>query len=139
MIRTISAMCAIQGARKAIELYKELFGAVLLVSFEDNSNIVHAEVGIGDSVFMIGEPWGDHAYTMAVGLKVADARATWDRAIAAGCTEIYPLELQFYGDLAGRVRDPFGNQWAISTHVEDVSPREQGVRFHKMMRGESWK
>ena len=138
VLRTLTPTCAVKGARDAIALYERLFGAKLLMSLEGpDGAIAHAELGIGDSVFMIGEPWTEPVM-MAVALRVDDAQAVWDRAITAGCTPIFPLEMQFYGDLAGRVRDPFGNQWAISTPVEKVAPKEQGRRFHKMMRGEPW-
>ena len=58
-------------------------------------------------------------------LRLADdVDALWERAIAAGATEVFPLELQFYGDKGGRVRDPFGHTWGLGQHVEDVSPEE---------------
>ncbi|HLN18039.1 MAG TPA: hypothetical protein VK277_14950 [Acidimicrobiales bacterium] len=46
---------------------------------------------------------------------------------------IYPLDNQFYGDRGGRVRDPFGHQWMLSTHIEDVSPAEMDRRMQAML------
>jgi PhnB protein len=40
-----------------------------------------------------------------------------------------PLENQFYGDRAGCVVDPFGYQWTLMTHIEDVSPEEMKKRL----------
>jgi PhnB protein len=48
----------------------------------------------------------------------------WERAVARGCEVVYPLADQFYGDRGGRLRDPFGQQWMLSTHIEDVEPDE---------------
>jgi len=49
-----------------------------------------------------------------------DVDAVWQAALDAGAEVIYPLENQFYGDRAGRIKDPFGHQWMLSQHVEDV-------------------
>jgi PhnB protein len=42
---------------------------------------------------------------------------------------IYPLADQFYGERGGRVRDPFGHQWMLSTHIEDVDRAELDRRM----------
>ena len=55
-----------------------------------------------------------------------DVDAAWQRAVAAGAEVIYPLEDQFYGERGGRLRDPFGQQWMMSQHIEDVPPRGDG-------------
>jgi PhnB protein len=48
--------------------------------------------------------------------------------VAAGAEVIYPLEDQFYGERGGRVRDPFGQQWMMSQHIEDVQADEMARR-----------
>ncbi|HEY0998431.1 MAG TPA: VOC family protein, partial [Streptosporangiaceae bacterium] len=58
----------------------------------------------------------------------ADVDAAWERAVAAGTEVIYPLEDQFYGERGGRLRDPFGHQWMMSQHIEDVPPGEMARR-----------
>jgi PhnB protein len=57
-----------------------------------------------------------------------DVDAAWERAIAAGAEVVYPLEDQFYGDRAGRLRDPFGQQWMLSQRIEQVSREEMDRR-----------
>jgi hypothetical protein len=52
----------------------------------------------------------------------------WERAVAAGAEVIYPLEDQFYGERGGRLRDPFGQQWMMSQHIEDVTAEEMARR-----------
>jgi hypothetical protein len=34
----------------------------------------------------------------------------------------------FWGDRYGKVTDPFGHDWGIATHKEDLSPEEIGKR-----------
>ena len=58
-----------------------------------------------------------------------DADAVHARALAAGATQINPIEDHLHGDRAGSVRDPFGHRWAIATHVEDVSDEELARRM----------
>jgi PhnB protein len=53
-----------------------------------------------------------------------DVDSVWERAVKAGATVIYPLEDQFYGDRAGRLRDPFGHQWILSQRITDFSPQD---------------
>jgi predicted enzyme related to lactoylglutathione lyase len=57
-----------------------------------------------------------------------DVDAAWQRAVAAGAEVIYPLEDQFYGERGGRLRDPSGQQWMMSQHIEDVPAEEMARR-----------
>jgi PhnB protein len=34
----------------------------------------------------------------------------------------------FWGDRFGKLTDPFGHQWALATHIEDVAPEEMEKR-----------
>jgi PhnB protein len=61
-------------------------------------------------------------------MYVPDVDKLYARAIKAGCTTLYPLENQFWGDRFCGVRDPFGQEWALATHQEDVSAEAIGKR-----------
>src|SRR5262249_45576978 len=61
-------------------------------------------------------------------LYIADADATYQRALAAGGTPVTTVTALFFGDRVGRVRDPLGNIWWIQAHVEDVDPTELAQR-----------
>ena len=52
----------------------------------------------------------------------------FNRGVAAGATVDMPLMNQFWGDRYGKITDPFGHQWALSQHVEDVAPEEMERR-----------
>jgi PhnB protein len=38
------------------------------------------------------------------------------------------VEDQFWGDRFGTVTDPFGHEWLLATHVEDLSDEEIAER-----------
>jgi PhnB protein len=63
---------------------------------------------------------------------LADSDAAMKQALAAGATEVRPIANQFYGDRSGTISDPFGHQWTLSTHVEDVSDAEMQRRVDAM-------
>ena len=62
-------------------------------------------------------------------LYVPDVDTAFSHAIEAGATVVRPVSDQFYGDRTGTVRDPFGYQWLLGTHVEDVSLEEMQRRM----------
>jgi PhnB protein len=127
---------AVRGADKAAEFYKKVFGAEELMRYAaPNGKIMHCEMKIGDSIFMFGEAVQQPAYNMNVMLYVQDSDAVFKRAVDAGGSVKEPLSDKFYGDRSGRVTDPFGNDWTISTHKEDVPPAEMDRRAKAMMAG----
>lgn len=131
---TLTAYLTVRRASNAIEFYKKAFGATELFRLNmPDGKIAHGEFKIGDSMFMISDenPEWDIASPEKLGgspvalhLYVADADATFSDAIKAGAKETMPLANQFWGDRMGKVVDPFGHQWLIATHIEDVDPSE---------------
>lgn len=134
--RTVSPYLIIKGAGEAIEFYKKAFGAQVITSMAGpGDSVMHAEIKIGDSMIMLSEEWPenhklvsptsvDNHSTVAISLYVEDADALFAQAVAAGATSLYPLENTFWGDRFGKVADPWGHQWQIATHIEDVSAEE---------------
>lgn len=128
----------IDGAARAIDFYKQAFGAVEVMRLESSGGkIGHAEIKIGDSHVMLADEFPDMGargpHTIggtAVGLMVylPDVDVVVDRAVKAGATLERPVENKFYGDRTGGIIDPFGHRWYISTHVEDVPPEEMEKR-----------
>ena len=109
-------------AAEALDFYGRAFGARELGRMPEEGNpdrLMHAQVEINGGAFMVTDHSGPDGPPPAIlpgghlQLVVADARAWWDRAIAAGCVQVMPLERQFWGDDWGMVRDPFGILWAI--------------------------
>jgi PhnB protein len=131
---TITPYLTVRGAGALIEFVKKAFGATLIYEMKrPDGSIGHAEVKIGDSMVMIGEtPDPSQAMPAMLHLYVADSDAWYNRAIAAGATVVREIADQFYGDRSGGVKDMCGNQWWLSTHVEDVSPEEMDRRMAAM-------
>lgn len=127
--------CTVQSCAKAIEFYKRVFGAEERVRMPGPAGlVVHAEMRIGDSIFMLSDPMHNQpTHSMHVMLYTTDCDATFRRAVEAGCSVKQPLSDLFWGDRAGSVVDPFGNQWFIATHKEDVTPEELDKRMKATM------
>jgi len=127
---TVTPYLVVKGVAGLVEFLKEAFDAeeTERMTAPDGS-VVHAEVRIGDSMVMMGEAGGSGAPMPAMlYLYVPDADASYERALRAGASSVRELRNEFYGDRTGGVSDPFGNQWWLATHVEDVSPEELARR-----------
>ena len=126
----ITPFLHVKGAARLLEFLKAAFGAIELMRFPfPNGNIMHAEVKIGDSIVMIDDVMEGYPPTSAsFYLHVSDTDAAYSAALAAGGTSVVAPANQFWGDRAGAVQDPAGNNWWIATHIEDVSPEELASR-----------
>ncbi len=133
---------AIRQAHKAIEWYKDVFRAEEKMALKDQSGtIVHAELVIGDTVVMLAEenpqynrsPLSLGGNTINLFLYTADVDDLVRRAVEKGAKIRMPIEDQFYGDRSGRIEDPFGYIWVVSTHIKDVSTEEMKKVMEDMM------
>lgn len=110
---------------------KEAFDAEELYRLADeHGRIRHAEIRIGDSiVMMFDRPVGWPATPAFLRLYVPDGKATFERALAAGATPVTRMTHLFFGDLVGRVQDPFGNVLWIHQRIEEVDADEAARRM----------
>jgi PhnB protein len=142
---TATPYLIIKGAAKAIEFYKKAFGAAEVMRMtQPDERVGHAEIKIGDSPIMLADefpemgarsPQSLGGSPVSILLYVQDVDALTSSAIAAGAKVIRPVKDQFYGDRSGSLEDPFGHQWHIATHVEDVAPEEMKKRAAAAGRG----
>lgn len=131
---TPSLVC--KDAARAIEFYKKAFGAQERMRMPTpDGKIGHAELKIGDSIIFLSDEFpqmGALAPTSPSGcglnLYVPEVDAVFNRAISAGATATMPVADMFWGDRYGKLNDPFGYQWGIATHIEDVAPEEMDRR-----------
>jgi len=147
--RTITPFLTVHDAAKAIDFYKEAFGAEerYRMTLPDGKCVAHAELKIGDSIFMLSDEMpGQSCEPSAVGescvgfyLYFKDVDEVFERAVTAGAKVKEPLKDEFWGDRVGQIIDPAGHIWWLATHIEDVSPEELRRRgremFEKMMQG----
>ena len=126
---TVTPYLVGQGLSKLIEFLKKAFDAEVIEKHEGPKGaVMHAEVKIGDSVIMMGEPKDGKPMPTMLYLYVEDTGAVYKKAVEAGGESIQEPTNQFYGDRNAAVKGPCGNQWWIATHVEDVSPEEMAKR-----------
>jgi PhnB protein len=134
---------AVEDASKAIDFYKEAFGAEETVRMPGpDGKVAHAELQIGDSKLMLSDPFPQSnvrppaergGSTASVFMYVDDVDATFEQAQKAGATVVSELEDMFWGDRFGTVADPFGHVWAMATHKEDLSDEEMAERSKAAM------
>jgi uncharacterized glyoxalase superfamily protein PhnB len=75
---------------------------------------------------------GGEPRSASIHLFVENADKAWKKAVGAGAQVVMPLDNAFWGDRYGVLADPFGQQWAIGSHVEDVPPAEMKKRMKAM-------
>jgi PhnB protein len=139
---SVTCYMTLRDAKSALDFYARAFGAELVLKLDmPDGKVAHAEIRIGDSILMMSEEnpeWGNSSPQLLGGspvhlmIYVPDADAAFARALAAGATQVRPVEDQFYGDRSGTVKDPFGYQWTLATHIEDVSTEEAQRRMEAM-------
>jgi PhnB protein len=138
----VSPALAFKGAAAAITWYKNIFGAKEKMRFDNpDKTIGHAEITIGDSLVYLADEnlqynqspktLGGNSVNLCV--YVPDVDAVIKKAVDNGAKLIMPVADQFYGDRSGRIEDPFGYIWVISTHVKDVSEEEMHRKMEEMV------
>lgn len=139
-VSSVTPSLVLADCAAAIDWYVDVFGAreISPRMTGPDGKIAHAELDICGSTVMMGDEWPDGptpsptalgGTAVALFVHSADAPQIWERALANGAEVLFPYELQFYGDEGGRIRDPFGHQWGIARHVEDVSEEEMARRM----------
>jgi len=132
--RAITAYLTIKGAAKGIEYYKKAFGAKELMRWTGKDGRVgHAEIEIsGTPVFISDEhpeigvisPETLGGTCVGLHLLVAEADATFARAVAAGGRAVRPMEDEPWGEKSGTLQDPFGHRWFVTQRTAEVSADE---------------
>ena len=139
---TITPYLVVEGAARAIDFYKAIFGATeRLRMMGPQGRVGHAELTIGGSLLMLTDacpemkvfpPAADGGSPVGLHLYIEDVDAVVARAVAAGAKVERAVATTFYGDRTGSIIDPFGHHWHVATHVEDVSPEEIQRRMGAM-------
>lgn len=135
---SVIAYLIVDDAARALDFYRDAFGAEEIYRLPMGDRIGHAETRIGDTVLMLSDEWPDMnalspnsrgGATSSFMIYVEDADAAYARAVQAGARADRPVKQEFWGDRIGSVIDPFGHRWSLSTHVEDVAPEEMQRRM----------
>ncbi len=142
---SVTPYLIVDNAPAALDFYAKALGAVERMRMDWGDGVIgHAEIRIGDSLVMLASefPKMNALSPKSVGgtpvsllVYVEDVDATLAVAVREGAEVVSPVENQFYGDRTGRIRDPFGHEWTLATHVEDVGPEELERRQRAMAAG----
>lgn len=119
----VIAYLELDGAVRAAEIFKRAFGAreVARAPLDDKGRTMHLHLYINGGSLMLCDAFPEHGHpaekpaAVTLTLKVDDPEAWWERATKVEGFEIeVPLQVMFWGDKYGQIRDPFGFPWAIT-------------------------
>jgi uncharacterized glyoxalase superfamily protein PhnB len=138
-IHEVYAYLRLNDTAAAIDFYARAFGAKELFRLvEPSGRVGHAEVKIGAATLMLSDEYPEYdirgprsigGTSVSIHIHVSDVDRLFEQAVAAGATVVRPLQNQFYGERSGTVRDPFGHEWLLGGHIEDVTPEEMQRRY----------
>jgi len=141
--RSVTPGLTVRGAAEAIDFYKRALGARERMRMgAPDGKVGHAELAIGDSVIFLGDEFPEGCKspqtlggtTTALHIYVPNVDAAIKRAVDAGAQITMPVADMFWGDRYGRIRDPFGHEWGLATHKEDLTPAQQKKRGEEFMK-----
>ncbi len=148
-LQTVTASLVVDGAAKAIDWYRKVFGASERGKrhLGPDGKIMHTELQIGSSVIFVNDlmqgapPVVQDARKLGgspVGLVMyfEDSDVVFRRAVENGAKVMMPIGDQFWGDRWGSFTDPFGLNWSVATRREDLTPEELEKRaqdFYRQM------
>jgi PhnB protein len=139
--RSITPFMYIEGVASALEFYKSVFGATVLMRDAEPSGLVsHAMLKMGETTVMLSDPTSEHikdkeaqALSRTPGsyggspvhlyIYVADADDVVRRAVAAGAKIVDPVEDKEWGDRCGGIEDPYGHVWFVGTPLKDLQSK----------------
>lgn len=134
----------VRGGTEAMDFYAEAFGADETFRLtEPDGRIGHAEFKIGPVTIMLADEFPEYGITspLTIGgngtrihLHVQDVDGLTDRVVKAGAELLMAPKDQFYGERSSRVRDPFGHEWLLGQHIEDVSVEEMQRRYNSVIK-----
>lgn len=114
----------------AVALYQAALGAdvVLTEVAPGTDEVIFAQLKIGNSLLTLGQGEAFGPGYVSLHHYVEDADATWVKALAAGFTELGPLEETYWGDRMGLLSDPLGVRWSIGQRILRLTAQERDAR-----------
>lgn len=116
----------VEGATKAAAFYEKAFGGRIVVQQpeDEQGRTMHVHLHVNGGSLMLCDPYPDYGHPFqphqgyTLHLQVEDVEAWWERAVAAGVEIVLPLQVMFWGDRYGQVRDPYGVLWSLGGPAE---------------------
>jgi PhnB protein len=139
-MQTIIPYLVVKNAPAAIDFYKAAFGAEekFRMAGPDGVKLIHAQLLFGESLVFLSDDFLDHpssckspatlgGTSVTIHMVSRDVDKTVATAVAAGATVTMPVADMFWGDRYGRIVDPFGHMWSISTPKEKLTPDQMNA------------
>jgi PhnB protein len=137
----LTPILTVGNAKGAASFYTAAFGACEIARLEapnGTGKLMHVRMQVEGSTFVFMDELPDLKFagggtsapttsgttSVTLHLQVPDAQALWTQAIAAGATVVVPLQEQFWGELYGRLRDPFGHEWSVAQMLRHLARDE---------------
>jgi len=136
----LTPILAVSDANAAMAFYTKAFGATELarIAAPDAKRLLHLRLRVCGSILVLMDEIPELAASesrfhnpdrldgtsVSLHLQVADAELVWRQALGAGALSIVPLAKQFWGELYGRLKDPFGHEWTIAQALEILGNAE---------------
>lgn len=133
----LTPILVVQDAKAAAHFYRAAFGAreIARIATPDGKRLIHVRFEILGSKFIVMDelqevigfgsdckaPANLHGTSVTLHLQVENGAKVWNAALAAGAHAVIPFAPQFWGELYGRLRDPFGHEWTVAQFVEHIS------------------
>lgn len=116
MNQQIRLKLVVDSADRALAWYEQALGAEVVDRHETDGRVAFAEfLALGTTLTIKDADAHDHLTEgLILDVVLDDPDPVWDALVEAGAEVVFPLQAQFYGKRAGRVRDPFGIQWILS-------------------------
>lgn len=132
-MHTVTPFLVVDGANDLIRFIEQSFdGKTTSIMKTKDGKVMHAGVQIGDSQIMVSDATEQYrAGSCRLYLYVDDVDKTYKKSINANGISLREPTDEFYGDRSSGVKDAWGNEWWIATHVEDVDDEEMEKRARK--------
>ena len=119
----VAPYLCVEGATKAAEFYQKAFKAKLVARHpvDEQGRTMHIHLHINGGSVMLSDPYPDYGHPfkepqgVTLHLQVDDVDVWWNRAVEAGAEVTLPLQVMFWGDRYGQLRDPFGVAWSLAS------------------------
>jgi uncharacterized glyoxalase superfamily protein PhnB len=139
---TVVPYLRVKGAARAIDFYKKALGATERMRMPGpDARVMHAELEVAGGVIYLADEFPEMGGSssppngsVVIHLNVPDIDALYQQAVAAGATATMPPQDMFWGDRYGKLTDPFGHEWSISTTKEQLTPEEMNRRGAEVMK-----
>ncbi len=127
---SVTPMLCVEGADGLLEFLTQAFDATdSQVHRLPNGRVMHGAIRVGNSMLMVSDVCeGMSATSSGHYLYFDNADRYYEQALAAGAEGVMPVSDMFWGDRVGCVRDRWGNNWWIGTHIEDIDDEELARR-----------